>query len=75
PIGADNTQHIQPNSKVVFLESPGTITMEVHDIPTIVSAVSRVAPEAVIMIVNTWAAGVLFKVLEFDIDISIPAGT
>ncbi|MDI5035935.1 PLP-dependent transferase, partial [Salmonella enterica subsp. enterica serovar Montevideo] len=40
-IGADITQHIQPNTKVVFLESPGSITMEVHDIPTIVSAVRR----------------------------------
>ncbi|SUH13432.1 cystathionine beta-lyase [Salmonella enterica subsp. enterica] len=49
--------------------------MEVHDIPSIVSAVRRVAPEAVIMIDNTWAAGVLFKALEFDIDISIQAGT
>ncbi|EPT5086144.1 cystathionine beta-lyase [Salmonella sp. 741265055_HSA] len=74
-IGADITQHIQPNTKVVFLESPGSITMEVHDIPTIVSAVRRVAPETVIMIDNTWAAGVLFKALEFDIDISIQAGT
>jgi cystathionine beta-lyase/cystathionine gamma-synthase len=31
--------------------------------------------EAIIMIDNTWAAGVLFKALEFGIDISIQAGT
>ncbi|MDQ4430603.1 cystathionine beta-lyase [Yokenella regensburgei] len=66
---------IQPNTKVVFLESPGSITMEVHDVPAIVQAVRRVAPEAIIMIDNTWAAGVLFKALEFDIDISIQAAT
>lgn len=45
--------------------------MEVHDIPAIVGAVRRVAPDAVIMIDNTWAAGVLFKALDFGIDISI----
>ncbi|MFP2238839.1 cystathionine beta-lyase [Pseudescherichia vulneris] len=74
-IGAGIADLIQPNTKVVFLESPGSITMEVHDVPAIVSAVRRVAPDAIIMIDNTWAAGVLFKALEFDIDISIQAAT
>lgn len=74
-IGASIVHLIQPNTKVVFLESPGSITMEVHDVPAIVQAVRSVAPEAIIMIDNTWAAGILFKALEFDIDISIQAGT
>lgn len=74
-IGGDITRLVQPNTRVVFLESPGSITMEVHDVPAIVAAVRRVAPEAIIMIDNTWAAGVLFKALEFGIDISIQAGT
>ncbi|MDT3413778.1 cystathionine beta-lyase [Kosakonia cowanii] len=74
-IGSSIVQLVQPNTKVVFLESPGSITMEVHDVPAIVQAVRSVAPEAIIMIDNTWAAGVLFKALDFDIDISIQAGT
>ncbi|GKW04173.1 cystathionine beta-lyase [Pectobacterium carotovorum] len=74
-IGADIAELIQPNTKVVFLESPGSITMEVHDVPAIVQAVRRINPEIVIMIDNTWAAGILFKALDFDIDISIQAGT
>ncbi|WP_454124441.1 cystathionine beta-lyase [Kosakonia sp. Marseille-Q7440] len=74
-IGSSIVQLVQPNTRVVFLESPGSITMEVHDVPAIVQAVRSVAPEAIIMIDNTWAAGVLFKALEFDIDISIQAGT
>ncbi|WP_318387601.1 cystathionine beta-lyase [Enterobacter sp.] len=74
-IGADIVNHIQPNTKVVFLESPGSITMEVHDVPAIVAAVRRVAPDAIIMIDNTWAAGILFKALDFGVDISIQAGT
>lgn len=74
-IGAGIAELIQPNTKIVFLESPGSITMEVHDVPAIVKAVRSVAPEAIIMIDNTWAAGILFKALEFDIDISIQAAT
>ena len=74
-IGADIARQIQSNTRVVFLESPGSITMEVHDVPAIVAAVRRVAPQAIIMIDNTWAAGVLFKALDFGVDISIQAGT
>ena len=74
-IGAGIAGLIQPNTRVVFLESPGSITMEVHDVPAIVAAVRQVAPEAIIMIDNTWAAGILFKALDFGIDISIQAGT
>ncbi|WP_044179928.1 cystathionine beta-lyase [Phytobacter massiliensis] len=74
-IGADIARLVRPETRVVFLESPGSITMEVHDIPAIVSAVRRVAPEAIIMIDNTWAAGVLFKALDFGIDVSIQAAT
>lgn len=74
-IGAEIERLVQPNTKVVFLESPGSITMEVHDVPAIVAAVRRKAPDAIIMIDNTWAAGVLFKALDFGIDISIQAGT
>ncbi|AKA38268.1 cystathionine beta-lyase [Yersinia ruckeri] len=74
-IGCAITDLLQPNTKVVFLESPGSVTMEVQDIPAIVRAIRTVAPEVIIMMDNTWAAGVLFKALDFDIDISIQSGT
>lgn len=74
-IGEGIAELIQPNTRIVYLESPGSLTMEVHDVPAIVKAVRSKAPEAIIMIDNTWAAGVLFKALEFDIDISIQAAT
>lgn len=74
-IGEGIAELIKPNTRIVFLESPGSLTMEVHDVPAIVKAVRSKAPEAIIMIDNTWAAGVLFKALEFDIDISIQAAT
>nr|MBW4239140.1 cystathionine beta-lyase [Enterobacter roggenkampii] len=74
-IGEGIAELIQPNTRIVFLESPGSLTMEVHDVPSIVKAVRSKAPEAIVMIDNTWAAGVLFKALDFDIDISIQAAT
>ncbi len=66
---------VQPNTKVLFLESPSSLTMEVPDIPALVKAVRAKNPDIVIMIDNTWAAGVLFPALEYGIDISIQAGT
>ena len=74
-IGENLGSLIQPNTKVVFLEAPGSITMEMPDLPAMVRAVRAVSPEVIIMIDNTWAAGILFKALDFDIDISIQAGT
>ena len=74
-IGADIAKLVRPETRIVFLESPGSITMEVQDVPAIVKAVREKAPNAIIMIDNTWSAGVLFKALEFGVDISIQAGT
>ncbi|MCU5774478.1 cystathionine beta-lyase [Erwiniaceae bacterium BAC15a-03b] len=73
--GAEIADLVQPNTKVVFLESPASITMEVQDVPAIVAAVRSKAPDAVIMLDNTWAAGILFRALDFGVDISIQAGT
>ncbi|CAG9410841.1 Cystathionine beta-lyase MetC [Providencia alcalifaciens] len=74
-IGDKIADLIRPNTKIVFLESPGSITMEVHDLPAIVKAVRQKSPEIIIMIDNTWAAGVLLKPLLFDVDISIQSAT
>ncbi|KFA58230.1 cystathionine beta-lyase [Gilliamella sp. Choc4-2] len=74
-IGQYITKQIKPNTKVVFLESPSSITMEVHDVPSIVKAIRSVNPEIIIMMDNTWSAGVLFKALDHGIDISIQSGT
>lgn len=76
PLIGDNIKDlIQSNTKVLFLESPSSLTMEVGDIPAIVKAARAINPDIVIMIDNTWSAGVLFKALNFGIDISIQAGT
>ncbi|KQN64496.1 cystathionine beta-lyase [Erwinia sp. E602] len=73
--GTDISDLVQANTRVVFLESPASITMEVPDIPGLVAAVRRKAPEAIIMLDNTWGAGILFRALDSGVDISIQAGT
>lgn len=74
-IGAGIAELIQPNTRVVFLESPSSITMEVQDVPGMIKSIRAVNPEIVIMLDNTWAAGVLFRALDYGVDISIQAGT
>ncbi|NIF49422.1 cystathionine beta-lyase [Enterobacter sp. Ap-1006] len=74
-IGAGIAELIQPNTRVVFLESPCSITMEVQDVPGMIKAIRAVNPEIVVMLDNTWAAGVLFRALDYGVDISIQAGT
>ncbi|MGD9425924.1 cystathionine beta-lyase [Pantoea sp. NSTU24] len=74
-LGSEIAELVQPNTRVVFLESPASITMEVQDIPAIVAAVRARAPDAIIMLDNTWAAGIFFNALAHGVDISIQAGT
>lgn len=72
-IGQDIEQHIRPNTRLLFLESPGSITMEVQDVPTL----SKIAHQhdLIVMLDNTWAAGVNFEALKYGVDISIQAAT
>ncbi len=64
---------IKPNTKVVYLESPGSRTMEVMDVPLL----ARIAHEhgAIAMIDNTWSAGHFFKAFAHGCDVSIQAAT
>ncbi|MEZ9361475.1 cystathionine beta-lyase [Vibrio cyclitrophicus] len=72
-IGEGIQDLIKPNTKVLFTESPGSVTMEVQDIPTL----ARIAHEhdIIVMLDNTWAAGVNFSPFDFGVDISIQAAT
>lgn len=64
---------ITPATRVIFLESPGSLTFEMQDIP----AIAAMAKEAGVLTVidNTWAAGVLFKPLDHGVDVSIQSLT
>ena len=72
-LGADVATLMRPNTRVVYCESPGSLTFEIQDIPATAAAVK--AKGAISMIDNTWASPLFFKPLAHGIDVSIHAGT
>lgn len=72
-IGAGIADLIQPNTKLIWLEAPGSVTMEVPDVRAI-TAVAR-ARGIVTAIDNTYSAGLAFKPFEHGVDISVQALT
>jgi cysteine-S-conjugate beta-lyase len=72
-IGADITELIRPNTRVIFTESPGSQTFEVQDIP----AIARVAADRDLWLVmdNTWASPLYFRPFDHGVDVSIQAAT
>ncbi|AJC22399.1 cystathionine beta-lyase [Pandoraea pulmonicola] len=64
---------IRPNTKMICMESPGTITMEMQDIP----AIARVARQhgVLTMVDNTWASPLGFRPLQHGVDFSVEAAT
>ena len=72
-IGAGIAALIQPNTRVVFVESPGSLTFEMQDIPAIAAAAH--ARDAVVVMDNTWASPLYFRALEKGVDLSIQSGT
>lgn len=72
-IGAGIAELIRPNTRLVFTESPGSLTFEVQDIPAIVRAAH--AKGVHVVTDNTWAAGLYFKPFAHGVDVSIQAAT
>jgi cystathionine beta-lyase len=72
-IGAQIAQLIRPNTKVIFLESPGSLTLEVQDLPAITTIAKQ--HDIVTILDNTWASPVLCQPFALGVDISIQAAT
>lgn len=64
---------MRPNTKVVYVESPGSETLEIQDIPAI-AAIAH-AHGAVVVMDNTWGTPLFFKPFEHGVDVSIQAAT
>jgi cysteine-S-conjugate beta-lyase len=76
---ADLAAKLGPKTRLVWLEAPGSITLEFPDLPQLVAAV-KAHPSAhtggvVSAIDNTWGAGLAFKPFDLGIDISAQALT
>lgn len=72
-IGAGIEALIKPNTKLILLESPGSITLEFQDVPAIVSVAKE--HNIATAIDDTWSAGVFLKPLLMGVDMSIQALT
>ena len=72
-IGADIATLMKPNTKVIYCESPGSLTFEMQDIPAIAKVAH--AAGAVVLADNTWATPLLQKPFDLGVDISIHSAT
>ncbi len=72
-LGAGVADLMRETTKVVFVESPGSLTFEIMDIPA-VAAVAHDAGAAVIMD-NTWSGGYFFQPFAHGVDVSVQAAT
>ena len=72
-IGGGIAGLIRDNTKLVWTESPGSITMEIQDVPTICAAARECGVLTVID--NTYGAGILFDAFRAGVDISVQALT
>ncbi len=72
-IGSAIAHLVQPNTRVVWCESPGSISMEVQDVPAIANAAH--AAGVLVAMDNTWSAGVYFDALAHGVDVTVQALT
>lgn len=72
-LGAGITGLIRESTRLIWCESPGSVTMEVQDVPAIAAAAH--ARGVLVAVDNTYAAGVLFDAFAHGADLSIQALT
>lgn len=72
-IGAGIAELVRPETRVVYVESPGSLSFEVQDVPAIAEAAH--ARGAVVIMDNTWASPLYFRPFDHGVDVSIQAAT
>lgn len=71
--GASIEREFRPNTKLVFTESPGSLTFDVQDIPAIADVARRRG--ALVVMDNTWATPLGFRAFDHGVDVSVHAAT
>jgi cystathionine beta-lyase len=72
-IGAGIADLIQPNTKLIWTEAPGSVSMEVPDLPAICAAAH--ARGVLVALDNTWSAGLALRGFDLGVDIVMQALT
>ena len=72
-IGAGISDLIRENTALIWCESPGSVTMEIQDVPAIIKVAH--AKDVAVALDNTYAAGVMFDAFAHGVDVSMQALT
>ena len=72
-IGAGIASLLQSNTRLVYLESPGSLTFEMQDTAAIAKAAHD--KSALVLMDNTWATPLYYRPLDHGVDLVIQAGT
>jgi len=72
-IGAGIAELIGDKTRAIFVESPGSLTFEIQDLPAIAAAAA--ARDVAVIVDNSWATPLYYRPMELGADIVIHAGT
>ena len=72
-IGGGIAQLLRPNTRAVYLESPGSLSFEMQDVTAIAEAAHPKG--AIVLMDNTWATPLFYRPLDHGVDLAIQAGT
>jgi cysteine-S-conjugate beta-lyase len=74
PLAGDSIEKmLRPNTRLIWCESPGSVTMEVQDVPAIAAVAHKHG--AVVALDNTYAAGIYFDAFAHGVDVTMQALT
>jgi cystathionine beta-lyase len=71
--GASIEREFRPNTRVVFAESPGSLTFDVQDLPAIAGVAHR--RDALVIADNSWATPFGLRTFDHGVDVSVHAAT
>jgi cystathionine beta-lyase len=71
--GPQIEEFIRSNTRLIWCESPGSVTMEVQDVPAIVEVAHRHGVN--VALDNTYAAGIYFDAFAHGVDVTMQALT
>ena len=72
-IGAGIAGMFRPNTRAVFVEAPGSQSLEMQDVPAIAAAAHERG--LTVLMDNTWATPLYFQAFAKGVDLSVQAGT
>lgn len=70
---ADLASQVRPNTRMLYVESPGSLLFEMLDLPALAAFARQ--HKLALASDNTWGSGYIYRPLDLGADISIVAGT